>query len=322
MATNFPNGVLSRGVPAEGIGVFSPFGNVFYVDSGHGNANDDNPGTSPKAPMATIDAAYNRCTASQGDVVVVAGGHTETISGATDLVLDTAGVTIIGMGRGSDRPTLTFSATDSEIPISAVNVTLQNFLLTITGAIDVVVGITVSAAGVRLLDIEGREPAATSQWVDFIVGTTCDQMEIVDLKFKGLVAGDATQAAVSITGTPTEVRIINPWIVGEFVAAGIDISGVATDLYLLNPVVEQRHSTQDACITVAATATGFLIGARLRTATNDDPGITAALTASNKLQIYDLQIVNADGEFAVIGASEVTTLDTANQVWGAPSVIT
>jgi hypothetical protein len=56
-------------------------------------------------------------------------GHAETISDATSLLLDVAGISIIGLGVGSNRPTLTFStAATANIPVTAANVALQNFL--------------------------------------------------------------------------------------------------------------------------------------------------------------------------------------------------
>lgn len=308
--TNYPNGIASHGAPVIDTGLFSPFGDVYFTDSGHGNKSDNNAGTRPTAPTATINGAYDKATASQGDVVLVAAGHAETVASATTLAMDTVGVKVVGLGRGADRPTLTFSATGSNIPVSAASNVLSNFLLTITGTVDVVAGITVSAAGVHLDRIEQREPAATSQWTDAIVGTTCDQLEISNYKFAGLVAGDATQAAISVTGTPAEIHLHNLFIVGEFVAGGIDISGVATDIHVEDITIEQRHSSTDACVTVAATTTGFLKNCYLRSATNDDSGLTAIVTAGNDLQMYNVHMVNANGEHAATG--EVSDLDVTN----------
>ncbi len=48
----------------------APYSNIFYVDSVNGN--DDSDGLRPEKPMATILAAYNRCTANQHSVQVSA----------------------------------------------------------------------------------------------------------------------------------------------------------------------------------------------------------------------------------------------------------
>ena len=321
MATNFPAGIRSRGIPIPSGGDLLTTGDVFHVDSGHPNGDDAHSGLNPRQPKLTMDSAYNAAVANNGDVLLVSEGHAETLADATSLVMDKAGIKIIGLGRGADRPTLTMSAAGSNVPISGAGNVLKNILMTPSGVTDVTAGITVSAADVLLEDVELRESGATSQFVDGILGTTCDRLEIVRPKFIGLLAGDATQAAISITGTPAEIKIIDAWLVGEFAAAGIDITGVATDVMLRDLLIHQLSATVDPCITVAATVTGFLVNAFLRTAGGDDAAITAALTAVNALQIYNLQIVNTGGEFGLIGASEVVTLDTAHQAWGAPSVI-
>jgi len=51
------------------------------VDSGV----DSTDGRSPKTAFGTIDEAVNKCTACNGDKIVVMAGHAETISGATGI---------------------------------------------------------------------------------------------------------------------------------------------------------------------------------------------------------------------------------------------
>jgi len=75
--------------------------------------------------FTTIDAAISECTASAGDVIYVMPGHTETVT-ATSIALDVAGVTIIGLGNGSDRPTFTFGAAAATITVSADNCAWKN----------------------------------------------------------------------------------------------------------------------------------------------------------------------------------------------------
>lgn len=77
--------------------------------------------------FATIDAAVSECTANAGDVVFVLPGHTETIAAAAGIAMDVAGVAVIGLGRGTLKPTLTFSATASDINVSAANCLIKNF---------------------------------------------------------------------------------------------------------------------------------------------------------------------------------------------------
>jgi len=82
----------------------------------------------PDAPLATVDYAVGLCEASKGDVIYALPGHAETLDAATDFVLDVIGVSIIGLGRGSLRPTFTFGATDAIISVTAANCLIKNIL--------------------------------------------------------------------------------------------------------------------------------------------------------------------------------------------------
>jgi hypothetical protein len=157
----FANGVTIRGVPVT---VTNP-GNVFWVDSGAGS--DGNKGTYER-PFATIDYAIGRCTASNGDIIFVKPGHTETVSAAGDIAADVAGVAIIGLGKGSLRPTITLdTATAATVTISAANVTMHN-LKFVAGFADIVAMLTVTATDAHIDMCEFVESGANLNWVDVI----------------------------------------------------------------------------------------------------------------------------------------------------------
>ncbi len=130
----FNGGVTIRGVPIE---VPHP-GEVFFVsnadvllDNGNSVVGVDQPGSSRNGtfqrPFRTLDFTIGRCTANRGDIIYVMPGHAETYSDATSLNLDVAGVTIIGLGTGSLRPTFTLdTANTATIPVSVANVTIVN----------------------------------------------------------------------------------------------------------------------------------------------------------------------------------------------------
>ncbi len=285
------------------MGIFlSPNANVIYVDSGHASTGTGKPGSDPRNPLSTIQgaltAANTAVTASNGDLIVVMPGHTESITNATDLAPAIVGVNILGLGRGSDRPTLTFTATGSNIPISAANITMSNFLITCSGTIDVVVGITVSAADVLLKDIEIREAAIDDQFVDAIQGATCARLVVDGFKFVGATASDqATQSALNITDTSTEIEITNFNLLGSFEQGAIELAAT-TDTYIHHGRIEQRHTSRDECIRTATTTTGYIESVRLRTATDDTAGMDA-ISGDIDMQLYDIGIVNADAEIAM-----------------------
>src|SRR6185295_2520008 len=114
--------VSARGIVAPVIPATT--GTTYFVSSTLGNA--ANGGRSAGDALATITGAIAKCTASVGDVIVVMPGHVETLSGAAALAINVAGINIIGLGNGSNRPTLTLHTAPTTIAISAANVLVRN----------------------------------------------------------------------------------------------------------------------------------------------------------------------------------------------------
>lgn len=132
-ASNFPGGfnnVTIRGIPVTQ----AHPGQVYWVSNattllpGQVGGSNGNTGTF-NAPFSTLAYALSKCTAGRGDIIFVKPGHAETIPDAATLSFNVAGVAIIGLGTGAARPTLTFStANTANIPITAANMAIQNFL--------------------------------------------------------------------------------------------------------------------------------------------------------------------------------------------------
>lgn len=104
-------------------------GTPYFVDSTHANkSNQPWPqGNSPSTPFSTLAYAITQATASKGDVIVLMPGHAET---TTAIAMSKAGVKVIGLGYGRNRPTLTATtATSDLINVTAANVELENFRL-------------------------------------------------------------------------------------------------------------------------------------------------------------------------------------------------
>lgn len=151
--TNFPNGVSSFGVPLVGSGPILTTGNIFFVSSATGS--DGNSGTSPNRPFATVDYAIGRCTANQGDHIIVMPNHAETSTNTAGFwAFDIAGITLIGLGTYNQRPRLLLDAgTAASITVSAADVTIRNIVIA-AGTADVVNAIDVTAVGCWLDEVE------------------------------------------------------------------------------------------------------------------------------------------------------------------------
>jgi hypothetical protein len=93
----------------------------------------------------TITDAISACTANAGDVIYVAADYTETRTSA--ITVNKAGVSIIGLGSGQLRPTITGNGTIDAINVTAANVTIENLRFAAPGTDDQTSDINVAAAG-------------------------------------------------------------------------------------------------------------------------------------------------------------------------------
>lgn len=287
-------------------------GDVFFVDSAaSGASNAATHGTTPDTPFATLAYAFSSDRVTSGDVVYVMPGHAETVDAAGDITMDIAGVTVIGLGKGSSRPTFTY-ATDTAATwlITAANVTVKNVLITVTGTIDVANAITVTGADCLLEDVEWRDSSTTSQFDDFlIIGTGGARCRVVRPVIRGL-GGDAGEAGILISAAVDGVEIIEPKIDGPFATGCIESTAAATNTIIKDAILRQRHATQDAAINLHASNTGYVLSPRVRTATDDSAGFTGALVGAD-MQWYDALVVNADGELAAPASLTVSASGTS-----------
>jgi hypothetical protein len=173
-----------------------------------------------------IDSAIGACTADRGDVILVAPGHTETITG-TDITLDVAGVSIIGLGEGTLQPQIKHNHADAEVSVAANNCTIENIRFTadVTGvkvAIEIedgVVGTTVRGC---------RFDVVTTGTDEFLVSVRTNDASnraTIDGNFFNMGLGGAV-AAVSFTKDTDETVVRNNTVMGDYSTACIE--GITT----------------------------------------------------------------------------------------------
>lgn len=281
-------------------------GNVFYVDSGHTNAKDyADHGKDPTQPYATIDYAVGRCTASNGDLIVVAPGHVETVSAAGGLALDVAGITLVGLGNGRNRPQINFTATTSTMTVSAANVKMSGFRF--SGGIDAVAScVVVSAADFELYDFEYTDD--TGQCTVFLLTTAgADRMHLHDFEYNGDTAA-GTGAAIAIVGGDG-IKIHDFIMDGNFSVGGIDIRTTATtDLKVYNCWSFRTRNAADIFIIDTITASTGQIGPNIYLRLQDNAAnITEAITGATFVQHLPISIVNHAGEVGMTTNATVST---------------
>jgi len=209
--SGFADGVTIRGVPLT---TAHP-GEVFFVNNssvlakGGVGGSDGNKGTYQQ-PFSTIDFAIGRCVAGRGDIIFVMPGHAETITSATTIAADVAGVAVVGLGTGTARPTLTYTtANTATINVTAANVSFKNILF-VGNFLSIASAITVAAA--PWLTVEDCEFKDTSAILGFLsaitttVSVNADHLHILNNRIHQISTTN-TVAPIIILGTMTGLTV-------------------------------------------------------------------------------------------------------------------
>src|SRR6185295_14972684 len=178
-------------------------GNIYFVDSVTGSSTG---GGSPEAPCATIAQALSLCTASNGDIIYLYPTHAESI-GASGLAWNKAGVSIIGLGIGALRPTLTWHTTDAVVTVSAANMLIKNIRTTVD--LDEVVSMfLVTGAGVTFDEVDFVEgtSAQAIQWL--LTTNAADYLTIKNCRHIQINAAGSAQKWIQLVG-PDYTKIVD-----------------------------------------------------------------------------------------------------------------
>ena len=208
--TNFPKGITSMGVPVFGTGAASipvTLGNYWFVNGATG-VNDPAYGKEPGKPFDTIDYAIGKCSAY--DVIIVAPGHTETISSVGGITADVIGITVVGLGTGLKRPTVTMNtAATTSVVVSAASVTFDNIIFTANYA-DIATCFTVTGKDCTIKNCSFLETATDMNFLSCILtGTTDNGADGLSVINNERISIDAAALAfVSILGNCNRLKVI------------------------------------------------------------------------------------------------------------------
>ena len=293
--SNYPNGFAS-GVTVRGVPLLASHpGNVYWVDSGAGS--NGNKGTFDR-PFSTIDYAVGRCTANNGDIIAVKPGHTETVTAAGGLDLDVAGIAIVGLGNGSDRPTVNFTtATTADMDVDAANITVYNVLF--TGGVDALAGpIDVNAADFSLINCEWRD--VTGQATDVVIADANADRILIEGHFHNGAAAAGANSAIALIGMDNPV-VRNFKIVGNFAVSAIDCRTTAVvDLDIHTGYIWTKNAA-DLCIKDTVTGSTGKVGPGLYFMLTDNAAnITEAITGATFHVFDDVYVCNLVNEKAML----------------------
>lgn len=187
-------------------------GNTIFVDSTVAGTD----GSSPSSALATIDSAFDKCAANQGDVVVVMPKHAETIVAAGGITCDIAGVSIIGLGYGNQRPTITFGTQNTTtVLVTAAGVFMQNLIFT-SNFLAVATGIGVTATDFWIDNCTFKNSGSSKNFTNPIncttaTSNTADSLKVTNCRW--LTNGDTAGGAfIKTAGTAAYWYIQNNYV--------------------------------------------------------------------------------------------------------------
>lgn len=289
-------------------------GAVFYVYNGTAlatgavagsNGNDG----SKLAPFSTIDYAVGQCLANRGDTIYVLPGHAENITAAAGIDADIAGIEIVGIGSGTNRPTLTFTTVvTADIDVDAANITFKNFIFDATSLDNVTMPIDVNAAGCKFIDCEFLLADSGAQAAGMVTSGS-DETKFINCIFRGSSDTGCNQA-IEFTGTPNGCELIGCTIYGDFANAGVYGTGAMTNFIMVGNSIKNLQSG-DHAVEFTGNVTGYADNNLFITdafATAFDAG-TMSLSPRN----YWQSLTAGDAAGAVVFAPT----DTANNFIGA-----
>ncbi len=244
--SSFPAG-FNRGLAVRQIPIAPVHpGQVFYVGNnptllvGEKSASDTANKGGYLDPFNTLDFAVGQCAANRGDIIYVRPGYAQSMTAADAVDVDVAGVSIIGLGRGSKMAKFTYDNSAGEFVIGAANVHIENlwFVPSVTGitkAIDI-------ESGAHFAEIVGcrfgdAEAAGTDEFnATIIVASASTDVKIVgnyiNMGEAGAVAG------ITVTGACHRIEISGNTIIGDYSTANINsISALQQDVMIYGNIL-------------------------------------------------------------------------------------
>lgn len=280
---------------------FVPSGSIFWVDSTTGT-DGAGYGRNPDAPVATLDYAIGLCTSSRGDVIYLMPGHAENIASATGCVLDIAGVSVIGLGGGLLRPTLTLTThVGATVSVTAASCTIENVVV-VGNFLNITAAITVAATadGLTLRNVETRDTSAVlGALIQISIAAACTDVTIDGYKHLTF-AGGLTAAATNVilcAGAADRFTLKNSRIYAHTSAAPVALSAAASaDVLIENVYLKNTDTSAGLGIAAHNSTTGYIQNVSVTNLKNNVVGVTGTGLAVGDSVKYS----NALGAYAGI----------------------
>lgn len=285
-------------------------GDRFFVDSGSATGSDaTGSGQNPDKPFLTLNAVIAACTANQGDIIYVMPGHVEDLGVAETIDFDTAGITCIGLGTGTDRPRIDFNAADSAVNIGASNVTLRNLTFR-PGITSTLIGVDVEATftDFRMEDCEFMvgEAAGTDEFVVALDLKSANHDSVIrNNVFRTDITDDGCTAAILMAAASARITIADNFFYGNYSTAAIDDGAACTELLIEGNRMKVKDG--EPGIELTATTTGIIRNNAIESTGLADPD--TAIVAADCAWFSNFVVVADGGAMALIGSAPADSIE-------------
>jgi hypothetical protein len=265
------NSVLQPGVQEVGNLFLSVTGGkVLYVGTSAALANlaDVGQGIAGRT-FSDVNTALGQCVAGRGDVVYVLPGYTENIGvGAWSNAVND--VRIIGLGHNTNRPTFTWTATGSQIAVSAANFSLQNCVLNLAGtaSTSTTKAIVFTATG-SIIDncyiVAGAAGGSQVATIAIEYGTGADKATFSNNEVNAPTDA-ACVSCVKIVAAVDRFRMFNNIMDVGMSATGaglVTMTVAPTNVWIANNIMRNGIASSTKAFVGVASATGYVESNRL-----------------------------------------------------------
>lgn len=235
---SLPGGTVNGPATQLGGGMLFNTGKAVYVNSTLGS--NDNVGSDPSLPKASLAGAQAAAAASKDDVVIVARTHAETVTAA--IALSKAGVSYFGLGENLGRPTITASGAIDAVNVTGANITIDNFVFPFGGVDDATSDINIAAAGVTVRNTYHIGSTTSINKTDMITITSAGHDFIIEgSRFYNTVVDCVS--AISIEGAVARGVVRGNTIQGTFSTSCLMDEATATLLTIEGNMFKNTKTT-------------------------------------------------------------------------------
>lgn len=245
----------------------------------------------PEGKLRLVDdiaEAIALTTAGRGDRIYVLPGHAETLTAA--IAVSVQGVEVIGLGRGSLKPTITVNGTVDGFNMSGADTKLENIHFAAPETDEATAAINIAAAGVHLKDITGIGSKTSKNFVDMItVAAGADDLFLENVRFHNTTV--AVNSFLNIEAAVARFRIKGFFAFGDVATAGIIDAATATQIAWEDVDVAVVGSSKPAA-TLDSNPTGFIKRANFA-GTSTTLATNAALGTG--VRLFDVKVLEETG---------------------------